>query len=297
MLPLYNNQDLLFKDFQDFLFRKQHVPEKRLPYYLRWVSRFHEFCNRQNIDDGSLDTIAAYVQDLAKNHEDWQVQQAKEAVRLFCYFKGVQAAVTAGPHEDHGQNSWQPIEDEFIRALRLRHRSYRTEQSYLHCLRRFGAYMKFKEPEAVSQKDLERFLSHLAVDGKVSSSTQNQAFNALLFLFRHVLDKGIEGLDSAVRSHIPRRLPIVLSRQEVLRVFDHMEGTAKLMAGIIYGGGLRLQECLQLRVKDVDFERGCLTVRSGKGDKDRQTLLPDGNKQIRGVETTFGYKGYAKNRF
>ena len=130
----------------------------------------------------------------------------------------------------------------------------------------------------MNQQDLEQFLSHLAVDGRVSSTTQRVAFNALLFLFRHVLAKEISGLDGAVRARIPKRLPVVLSRQEILRVFDQMEGTARLMAGIIYGGGLRLQECLQLRVKDVDFERGCLTIRSGKGDKDRQTLLPESLK-------------------
>ena len=165
-----------------------------------------------------------------------------------------------------------------VRALRLRHRSYRTEQSYLQWLKRFGAYLGFKEPRSVNQQDLEHFLSHLAVDRKVSATTQRVAFNALLFLFRHVLIKEISGLDGAVRARIPRRLPVVLSRQEVLRIFDQMEGTARLMAGIIYGGGLRLQECLQLRVKDVDFERGCLTIRSGKGDKDRQTLLPESLK-------------------
>jgi integron integrase len=170
------------------------------------------------------------------------------------------------------------VEDEVIRVLRLRHRSYRTEQSYLHWLRRFGAYIGFKEPRTATQEDLEQYLSHLAVDGKVSSATQRVVFNALLFLFRHVLTTEIVGLDNAVRARIPRRLPVVLSRQEVLRIFDKMHGTARLMAGIIYGGGLRLQECQQLRVKDIDFERGCLTVSSGKGDKDRQTLLPESLK-------------------
>ncbi|MGE5238068.1 MAG: integron integrase [Chloroflexota bacterium] len=278
MQPLYKNENLLFKDFQEFLSRKQHVPDKRLPYYLRWVSRFHEFCFRRNIDGDGKDSIAVYLQDLARDHEEWQVQQAKEAVRLYRYFKSLQASLPAEKDQAEGQPLWQSVEDEAVRALRLRHRSYRTEQSYLHWLRRFGAYTGFKEPQTVTQKDLEQFLSHLAVDGNVSSATQRVAFNALLFLFRHVLTTEIVGLDSAVRSLIPRRLPVVLTRQEVLRIFDKMEGTTRLMAGLIYGGGLRLQECLQLRVKDVDFERGCLTIRSGKGDKDRQSLLPESLK-------------------
>ncbi len=249
MQSLHKNENLLFKDFQDFLARKQRVPENRLPYYLRWVSRYHEFCSRENVDGSGKDAIASYLQDLAKDHEDWQVQQAKEAVRLYRYFKGLQEATPAGKPPAEGQGSWQSVEEEIVRALRLRHRSYRTEQSYRQWLRRFGAYLGFKEPQSLNQQDLERFLSHLAVDGKVSSTTQRVAFNALLFLFRHVLAKEISGLDGAVRARIPRRLPVVLSRQEVLRIFDKMGGTARLMAGIIYGGGLRLQECLQLRVK------------------------------------------------
>ncbi len=100
----HNNQDLLFEDFQDFLARKHHGPEKRLPYYLRWVSRFHEFCNRSKIDDNAPDSIAAYVHDLEKYLEDRQVQQAKEAVRLFRYFTGVQKTVTAIPQDGAGQD-------------------------------------------------------------------------------------------------------------------------------------------------------------------------------------------------
>jgi site-specific recombinase XerD len=141
MQSLYKNQKSLFKDFQDFLSRKQHIPENRLPYYLRWVSRYHEYCSRHNIDGDLSDAIAAYLQDLAKHYEDLQVQEAREAVR-------------------------------------------------------------------------------------------------------HVLTIEVVGLDSAVRARKPRRLPVVLSRQEVFRIFDQMQGTACLMVGIIYGSRLRLQECL-----------------------------------------------------
>jgi hypothetical protein len=169
MQSLYKNQKSLFKDFQDFLSRKQHIPENRLPYYLRWVSRYHEYCSRHNIDGDLSDAIAAYLQDLAKHYEDLQVQEVREAVRLYRYFTGLQAVTSAEKGEAEGQVSWEQAEDdEVIRVLRLRHRSYRTEQSYLHWLRRFGAYVGFKELQTVIQKDLEQFLSHLAVDGKVS---------------------------------------------------------------------------------------------------------------------------------
>jgi integron integrase len=162
-----------------------------------------------------------------------------------------------------------------IKALRLRHRSYQTEQTYRGWVRRFAAYLGHRAPGLIDQSDIERFLSHLAVEGRVAVSTQNQAFNALLFLFRHVFDKEIQGLDAAVRSRRPRRLPVVLSRQEAMRLLDAMKGTTKLIASLIYGGGLRLEECLRLRIKDVDFERDFLTVRRGKGDKDRQTLFAE----------------------
>jgi integron integrase len=192
--------------------------------------------------------------------------------------------------------SWQAIEDETIKALRLRHRSYQTEKSYLGWLRGFSSYLSHKKPEIVTQDDFKNFLSYLAVEKKVSVSTQRQAFNAILFVFRHVLDKEVQGLEDTIRSRIPRRLPVVLTRQEVFKVFEHLEGIHRLMAGIIYGGGLRLQECLMLRVKDIDFERGCLTVRSGKGDKDRQTLLPESLKDKIQIHLDSTHTIYQKDR-
>jgi integron integrase len=119
------------------------------------------------------------------------------------------------------------------------------------------------------------FLTYLAVEANVAASTQNQAFNALLFMYRHVLDKPIDDLSGAVRAKAKHRLPVVLTTKEIRRLLDEMTGTALLMAQIIYGGGLRLKECLRLRVKDLDFERKTIVVKSGKGDKDRETVLPD----------------------
>jgi Phage integrase, N-terminal SAM-like domain len=155
MQSLHKNENLLFKDFQDFLVRSQHLPEKRIPFDLRWVSRFHEFCSRQHLDGMGKEAIASYLQDLAKDHEDWQVQQAKEAVRLYRYFKALPEPNRTEQPQTNGQAAWQPVEDEIVRALRLRHRSYRTEQSYRQWLKRFGAYVGFKEPQSVNQQDLE----------------------------------------------------------------------------------------------------------------------------------------------
>lgn len=159
------------------------------------------------------------------------------------------------------------------RRIRLRHLSYQTERSYLGWLSRLQAFV-MKPPMALDRTDVEAFLTHLAVEGRVSASTQNQAFSALLFLFRHVLHRELDEVD-ALRARSRRRLPVVLSKVEVQRVVEHLPTRDALMARLIYGAGLRLQECLDLRVKDVDVRRGMLTIRSGKGDKDRQTVFPE----------------------
>ncbi|HOV90245.1 MAG TPA: integron integrase [Syntrophorhabdaceae bacterium] len=160
-------------------------------------------------------------------------------------------------------------------AFRLRHRSLSTEKAYLSWLRSFKAYVEQKEPYQFNGRDLQDFLSHLAVDKKVSSSTQNQALNAIVFFYRHVLDKNIDQELSAVRAKQKRHLTVVLTIKEIQDIFDQLSGTNKLMAMLIYGAGLRLQECLQLRVKDVDIEQNILIIRSGKGDRDRRTVLPE----------------------
>jgi integron integrase len=126
----------------------------------------------------------------------------------------------------------------------------------------------------LDQEDVRRFLSYLAVEGEVSASTQRQAFNALLFLFRYVLRKPIEGLASTIRARRPKRLPVVMTQDEVRRLLSHLHGRYQVMAKLIYAAGLRLHECLELRVQDLDLGAEKLTVRSGKGRKDRVTLLP-----------------------
>ena len=145
-------------------------------------------------------------------------------------------------------------------------------------VRSFRAFVNDKEPQQLEGRDLQDFLTHLAVEKRVSSSTQNQALNAIVFVYRHVLDKNIEGEISAVRARQRRRLPVVLSTKEVKSLFDQMKGVHRLMAMLIYGCGLRLQECLGLRIKDIDLEQNLIMIRAGKGDKDRRTVLPEALK-------------------
>jgi integron integrase len=157
---------------------------------------------------------------------------------------------------------------------RRRHYSRRTEQSYAAWVRRFVLFHGKRHPQEMGAGEVVAFLSHLATEGDVTASTQNQALSALVFLYRHVLDRELEGLDAAVRASRPSVLPVVLGREEVRAVLSHLHGTHRLQAGLLYGGGLRLLECLRLRVKDLDLDRSQISVRQGKGRLDRATTLP-----------------------
>jgi integron integrase len=158
-------------------------------------------------------------------------------------------------------------------AVRARHLSPRTEEAYAGWVRRFADHSK-ADPALLGQPEIASFLSMLATERCVSASTQNQALNALLFLYNEVLGKQVGLLEGVVRAKRPRRLPVVLSKQEVALVLAAMSGTPKLMASLLYGSGLRLLECCRLRVKDIDFYQNEIVVRAGKGDKDRHTMLP-----------------------
>jgi site-specific recombinase XerD len=165
-------------------------------------------------------------------------------------------------------------------VTRVKHFSIRTERCYVHWAERFIRFHGIRHPNTMGTAEVEQFLTHLAVAGRVSASTQNQALGALLFLYRDVLGQEIGDLN-AVRARRPVRVPLVLSVNEVrglLVAIDRLPTTEPygLMARLMYGAGLRLLECCRLRVKDINLERGQLTVRGGKGDKDRYAMLPQG---------------------
>ena len=165
-------------------------------------------------------------------------------------------------------------------AARLRHLSYRTEQTYLRWIERYVRYSsreleRWVHPRDLGARDVEAFLNHLANDRDVAASTQTQALSALLFLYDAVLGTPLGHTDELVRVRKPARLPTVLSRPEVSALLGYLSGTSSIIARLLYGGGLRLSGALRLRVKDLDLERRQVTVRRGKGDKDRPTILPD----------------------
>lgn len=177
---------------------------------------------------------------------------------------------------DDTQNPSQPprLLDQVISRLRVKHYSLRTEKTYVDWIKRYIWFHDKKHPKDMGAPEVEAFLSHLAVERNVSSSTQNQAKSALLFLYKEVLGLELPWLDNVTQAKVPKRLPVVMTQQEVQAVLTRLDGTVWLIASLLYGSGLRIMECLRLRVKDVDFSRREILVREGKGFKDRLTMLP-----------------------
>lgn len=158
--------------------------------------------------------------------------------------------------------------------LRTKHYSYRTEETYIDWMRRYILYHRKRHPDEMGTDEVQAFITHLATDRDTAASTQNQALSAVLFLYREVLHKDVGSVQLSGAKR-PERLPTVLTRAEVLRILDQLVGLHRLMAQLLYGSGLRLMECVRLRVKDIDFDYKTITVRDGKGEKDRITPLPD----------------------
>jgi integron integrase len=178
---------------------------------------------------------------------------------------------------DPGSSRGRPprLLDQLRQALRLRHRSSRTEQAYVQWVRRFILFHGKRHPAELGAEEITEFLNHLATQRHVMASTQNQALNAIVFLYRRVLGRDVGELGGLVRARKPRRLPVVLTRREVMALLEELSGSQRLVGSLLHGSGLRLLEALRLRVKDVELERRELVVRQGKGRKDRVAPLPE----------------------
>ncbi|HUW50735.1 MAG TPA: integron integrase [Sulfuricella sp.] len=175
---------------------------------------------------------------------------------------------------EYSQPSAPKLLDQVRGKIRLKHYSIRTEQAYVDWIKRFICHFGKRHPRELGAAEVAQFLTHLAVHGKVAASTQNQAKSALLFLYKEVLAAELPWLDNVERAKAPKRLPVVLNREEVQAVLSRLSGTHWLIASLLYGSGMRIMECLRLRVKDVDFKRREILIRDGKGFKDRVTMLP-----------------------
>lgn len=275
-------QNIILPEFQDFLVSRKLAPEKNVRYYAFWVSRFLAFSNsNRQADLNSL--VAEFIHSLqsGNNIADWQIKQAEEAVRLYLHHFSGDKVVEKARGAEISQKSISELSnilDEMKHLIRLKHYSYSTEQTYIDWVKRFFIYVqKSKTVDTayvVNREDVKNYLAHLAIKQRVSASTQNQAFNALLFLFREVFKEDFDDMAGTLRAKRGKKLPVVLSIEEVKALFKQLSGTGLLIAQILYGSGLRLMELARLRVKDIDFDNNMIIVRSGKGDKDRSTVLP-----------------------
>ena len=177
--------------------------------------------------------------------------------------------------------------DEVRNVARMKHLSLKTEKAYINWIKRFIFFHNKKHPREMGVNEIRAFLSHLATQRKVAASTQNQALSALLFLYRQVLKIDLPYIANIEKANKPKKIPVVFSPVEVEAIFSNLGGRPKLMAGLLYGSGLRLMECVRLRVKDVDFYYHQIVVRNGKGNKDRITILPESlEEQLTAVRDT-----------
>jgi integrase len=276
------------QEFGEFVLKAQLVRQSAAPYFVRWVRRF---LSRPASDEPLMDQVRGFCEDLERNGgaEDWQVRQADQALRIY-YVNFLKRTdwhrrPTSTVVDEHGRTSPLAALEQHRLLVRTRHYSYRTECTYADWVRRFLDYAAQQQggPHLRVESEVVRdYLTHLAVRHRVSASTQNQAFCAILFLCREVLGVSVESVSPGVKAKRGERLPVVLSMPETVALLGAMSGTPRLMAALIYGGGLRVSECCELRVKDIDFDQGLVFVRRAKGDKDRSTLLAEfGREELR----------------
>ncbi len=288
------------------LLSKNNVPEKAHRYYVKHVEDLLRETDQTPLLNLRRDVVEAFLQKRVDNPlmADWQLRQCIEAIRLLlvdlahapvcaeidwdAWRLGARSLsaehatlareqsvgrIVAREVEKRGLFDQQPVLEQLVVEIRARHYSIRTEKAYLNWAVRFLAFCKPARKEMPGADQVQHFLRYLAVERKVSASTQNQALNALVFLFKNVFQTSLGTLDFP-RARRPKRLPVVLTGAEVGALLDAMEGVYELMAGLMYGTGMRLMECVRLRVMDIDFGNQQIMVRDGKGNKDRVVPLP-----------------------
>lgn len=271
-------------DFQKFIDHHKLAPKNQIPFYAHWASRFLQFSNKQ--PDKPLNLRIQMFHDVLKKDkklQDWQFEQADNAVKLYVHYFLVNNPSALSPDAKTAAGEKCPdiktVREKILEIMRIKHYAYSTERAYIDWFQRFHAYVtavknKDWQTQCVDEADVRDFLSHLAIKQRVASSTQNQAFNALLFLFREVLKIELQDLGKTVRAKRGPKLPAVLTQNEVRSLLDQLKEKDRLLIHLIYGTGMRLMEVARLRVQDIDFDLNSIAVRAGKGDKDRITVLP-----------------------
>ncbi|MDD2598792.1 MAG: phage integrase N-terminal SAM-like domain-containing protein [Kiritimatiellae bacterium] len=239
-------------DYELYIISNNFTDTTRSRYYVSWVKRFI----RMKLSDqlSNIEKVKQFCESLAidSSVEEWQLAQAKHAVELYLnmFLKDV--------HTQKDENAPDIAENikGLRNALRLKHYSYRTEGTYVDWCRRYLEYCKALKYDPLASSSVKLYLSFLAVNQKVAAATQNQAFNSVLFLFRHVFNSELDDIKGTIRAKAKTNLPAVLSVDEIKQLFKQVEGTPKFILQLIYGTGMRLSEFIRLRVKDIDFENG-----------------------------------------
>ena len=278
------------------------VPVKNAEWYLKWAEKFAVATKGKPMRERSVADIRKFLFELSiqRSIHPWQLHQAEEALVFFYegFLKldlglntvrplvpgpGISNSTLKAPQQfkdralskTEEKARYGELYSRFRSAMRVRHYSIRTERAYAQWIGRLLSFYKDKPAESIDTDDIQSYLNYLAEERKVAASTQNQALNAIVFFFKEVLKRDPGDFSDFVRAKQPLHVPEVLTRSEVERLLDAMSGVNQLMAGLLYGAGLRLMECIRLRVKDIDFDAGRLTIRDGKGRKDRITMLPE----------------------
>ena len=277
--------------YVDFL-KKNGFSSEEIPFYVKWLRFYFDFCNKYDHEKTDQKSLNGFILKLRqKNQTDRQIKQAKQSIFYFYKFFEIyrnkdsftppknrldpeSTVNNFGDKTDVSTNqSWQEQYQLLKDEIQLRQYSPRTLKTYTHWVKKLQAYLKSKSPELVESADAKKFITHLAVEKKVSASTQNQAFNSLLFFFRYVIKKDFGNFSNVPRAKRTKYTPTVLSRKEIDAIIANLEYPYDLVVKLLYGCGLRLTEGVNLRVQDFDFDDGKLTV-YGKGRKFRKVLLP-----------------------
>ena len=280
-----------------------NIPESQADEYVKWSENFARSIKGKPLRKRTIDDIKNFISQLKvqRNINENQVNQARKAIYIL-YYKHLKIALEfskielkdrsekeqksgAADNEYSGHNDFtfkKEVEkthhnliEQIKKEIRYRHYSIRTEYTYVDWIVRYLSFFNGAGPEKLNAGDIRKYLDYLATERNVSASTQNLALNAIVFLYTQVLKQEPGDFSDFVRAKRPKKLPVVLTKDEVDLLFEHLDGDMLLMAdGILYGAGLRIMECVRLRIKDIDFAQNCIVVRNGKGNKDRLTMLP-----------------------
>ena len=272
----------------------EHLMSKAVPrgahvYYRKWLRYYLDFCEKYHLNEFERESISLFIEKLRdKNQTPQQQKQGYHAVSLFVELEGPVNSEKTPPLKNKTEQlarkneslrltnaDWAPVYDGLTSEIRLRHYSPKTLKSYRSWVRQLQSYTRSKDFRLLSASDVKDFLTFLAVKRNVSASSQNQAFNALLFLFKNVLKKEFGEIKDVPRAKRKPYIPVVLSREEIDTIISNLSDPFDLMVKLLYGCGLRLSECVNLRVGCLNFDTGILTVHDGKGKKDRTVPLPE----------------------